>query len=390
MRIEFRISVPAPAPSTPGASSLQVLCCSPAAVCGGDSAAVELRATATGLEGRNRPKGLLACGGSPLAEVGRDGGTVMGWAGVLLPRGAVCSQLVDSDFYPKVKFLLDILRGFWFHARLLVGRGVLGAPRAVCERRLSAARIYFERADVMPSPLRDAAIRYAELGYPVLPCRPFTRHPQTLTGTRDPEAIWKLWDVEFPPNVAISTNGILVVRVEDKQRAALIPLAETGAPMLLGPGGAPQYFFRQPEGKRWSNTTDSVAPGVSTQGHGGHVLVPPSGTNSPHRERWIDDDFDLRPEELDEPPAWLADRLDELTGLKRLSFNTFPDEPIPEGRREVTLTRIADGLRSCGYCAGGTSWILKEVNDSRCEPPLSRAELRRVQKRVMRYELKWG
>ena len=68
------------------------------------------------------------------------------------------------------------------------------------------------------SNLQEAALYYASLGYKVFPCKPGGKKPITKHGckdaTNDPDEIEKLWKYSPSANVAISTDGLLVVDVD--------------------------------------------------------------------------------------------------------------------------------------------------------------------------------
>jgi hypothetical protein len=64
----------------------------------------------------------------------------------------------------------------------------------------------------------DAAVRYAELGYPIFPCAPNDKRPLTANGfldaTVDPARIEAYWSDTPAANVAIATAGLLVVDID--------------------------------------------------------------------------------------------------------------------------------------------------------------------------------
>lgn len=73
------------------------------------------------------------------------------------------------------------------------------------------------------SSLLDAAHRYAELGYSVFPCAPGTKRPLTENGfhdaTTNAEQIERWWSARRNANVAIATQGLLVVDVHAADNA---------------------------------------------------------------------------------------------------------------------------------------------------------------------------
>ncbi len=110
----------------------------------------------------------------------------------------------------------------------------------------------------------DAALGYADLGYAVFPCRPGEKRPLTehglLDATSDLEQIEQWWTQHPDANVAIRTDGLLVVDVDGPDNAWMADrpdelLALSVAPMSLTPRGGRHSVFRQPAGKAWRNTT---------------------------------------------------------------------------------------------------------------------------------------
>ena len=64
----------------------------------------------------------------------------------------------------------------------------------------------------------QAAIRCAELGYPVFPCAPGGKSPLTERGfhdaTVDPEQIEKWWSQHPSANIGIPTAGLVVIDID--------------------------------------------------------------------------------------------------------------------------------------------------------------------------------
>src|SRR3989338_1554075 len=124
--------------------------------------------------------------------------------------------------------------------------------------------------------LLDAAIRYAELGYPVFPCAPGRKVPITLHGfknaTTDAAQIEAWWTEHPDANIGIPTAGLLVVDVDGQGNSwpgdpdMAQDLAR--APMAFTPSGGRHYIFKQSIGKAWKNTVGVIAPEVDTRADG--------------------------------------------------------------------------------------------------------------------------
>ena len=238
----------------------------------------------------------------------------------------------------------------------------------------------------------EEAIRYAELGYPVFPCVPGDKHPLCehglLDATTDLEQIERWWEVTPDANVAMRTDGLLVIdldegntwHADDPDR--LYDLAV--APLSLTPNSGRHYIFRQPTGRSFRNTAGRLAPHVDTRADGGYIVIPPSSLNG-KEYRWARGmSLDQRREELPEPPLWLIEELDPAVDT------TVPivvdSNKIPAGQRNETLARLAGNMRRVGMSEAEIGAALEEANANRCVPPLDYQEVQRIAASVARYE----
>jgi predicted P-loop ATPase len=169
--------------------------------------------------------------------------------------------------------------------------------------------------------LVEYALAYAELGFYVFPCHaPMKRegwncsceawkreklspdfdcsnpgkHPRTQNGlddaTTDPEQIkrwWRQW-----PNANIGINcgqsGILVVdldKYKDGYQGDDLELNEETVTCLSGGGGA-HLYYRMLNDDTFGNRNKKLPAGIDIRGHGGYVIVPPSGHESGGEYRW--------------------------------------------------------------------------------------------------------
>ncbi|MBU1675340.1 bifunctional DNA primase/polymerase, partial [bacterium] len=224
--------------------------------------------------------------------------------------------------------------------------------------------------------LLQAALRYAELGYPVFPCVPGGKAPATAHGfldaTTDAGQIEAWWARHPEANVAMPTAGQLVIDVDgaenpwpgDAQKAEGL----AGCPVSRTPRGGRHYIFRQPEGKKWNSTASRLAPKVDTRANGGYIVLPPSIVGGKPYQ-WAGD-FASGPSDLPEPPAWLVDQVEGGADL----FAQGTDGPaediqdttqgapvapegvtaaaggnlIPAGHRNATLARLGGAMRRVG------------------------------------------
>ncbi len=247
------------------------------------------------------------------------------------------------------------------------------------------------------NPLLRAAIWYADLGYPVFPCVPAEKRPLTehglLDATADAEQIERWWTEHPDANVAIRTDGLLVIDIDGPDNPWLADqpdrlLALAAAPTSLTPRGGRQFIFRQPFGKAWRNTAGRLAPHVDTRANGGYILVASSVFNG-KTYRWADGQpLDLSPNRLPEPPAWLTESLDRITEPQaECTPRASPlSESIPHGQRNATLARLAGVMRRAGMSATEILASLNRVNIERCRPCLDAREVAQIAGSIARYE----
>ncbi len=252
------------------------------------------------------------------------------------------------------------------------------------------------------SALLDAALRYAERGYPVFPCAGGEKAPLTPHGfkdaTTDSVQIEAWWERHPDANVAMPTAGLLVVDVDGadntwpEEPTRVLDLS-CGA-VSLTPRGGRHYIFRQPPGKGWGNTAGRVAPKVDTRANGGYILLPPSVVDG-KEYRWGEGFALDEVAGLPEPPEWLTAALDALgangapTGAHRApqGHDLAPDgNVIPRGQRNATLARLGGTMRRVGMSEEEILPALLQVNQRRCQPPLPEGEVERIAASVSRYQ----
>lgn len=258
----------------------------------------------------------------------------------------------------------------------------------------------------------QAALRYAELGYPVFPCVPGGKAPATAHGFLDamtePGQIEAWWTARPDANIGMPTAGLLVVDVDGADNPwpgdHLEALGE--CPVSLTPRGGRHYIFRQPAGKAWSSTAGRLAPKVDTRANGGYIVLPPSVVNGkPYR--WAEN-FETCPADLPEPPAQLVAQVEGGTdlfaqGASRpaedgpVAAHGAPLAPqgatsaaggnaIPTGHRNATLARLGGAMRRVGMSQEEILAALARANQDRCRPPLKDREIERIAASVARYE----
>lgn len=251
-------------------------------------------------------------------------------------------------------------------------------------------------AGAPPSPMLQAALWYADLGYPVFPCAPGQKTPLTghglLDATTDAERIERWWTQHPDANVALRTEGLVAIDIDGAGNPWLADEPNKRdelekAPTSLTPRGGRQHLFRQPEGRAWRNTASRIAPHVDTRASGGYICVTPSVVNNkPYR--WADGpSLHIPPEQLPRPPAWLTELLDTAAsgGPTLAACGDTRADAIPSGQRNDTLARLAGWMRRAGMSATEILAALNRVNIERCTPPLDAREVVRIAHSIARY-----
>lgn len=250
--------------------------------------------------------------------------------------------------------------------------------------------------------LQDAAIQYAELGYPVFPCKNGKSPvPLTKRGFKDastnPDQI-EFWWTQYPDaNIGLATGGLLVIDVDGPGNVWLTEERATEfeeAPAARTPRGGWHFVFRRPENVNWRCSAGQLALHVDVRTDGGYIVVSPS--KRPDGEyQWLEGrELSVTAVELSEPPEWLARQLDELVKPKAPATAAHSPRPtfdqacsvIPNGQRNSTLASIAGKMRQAGLSESEILTGLEQVNRTRCNPGLDAAEVAKIATSIARYQ----
>jgi len=247
--------------------------------------------------------------------------------------------------------------------------------------------------------LLQAAKDYGAAGFPVVHLVPGKKVPRLKGGyksaTTNQAAIEKLWAGCPTANVGIATgekSGLLVVDVDPRHggEATMRQWQSSGwlpddTPRARSAHGGWHFYFRLPE-KLKNAPSKGVADGVDIKANGGYIVAPPSKLADGGQYRW---EVRLSQEALREPPPELTEFLAKtLWPRKRPPAQGRNDAelpPIPEGSRNMELTRLAGKLRAVGLSVKAIQAALQVVNQERCQPPLPEDELQRIAESMGRY-----
>ena len=233
-----------------------------------------------------------------------------------------------------------------------------------------------------------AALAYAERGWAVLPLQPLGKKPINEMGSRgattDPAQIRRWWTESPNANVGIATgsaSGITVLDVDRKNGKN----GETSLKGLLnGHDVLATLEARTPSGGRHlifagvdvRNSASALGEGLDVRGEGGYIVAPPSITAT-GRYEWTND------APVAAMPPWLA------MPSKTVCVDFSPTS-IGQGVRNTHLASLAGTMRARGMSRASIEVALLRENDERCDPPLSRTEVRKIAKSIARYEPSGG
>lgn len=274
-----------------------------------------------------------------------------------------------------------------------------------------------ESPSVTPEPalskMAIAALWYAENGLPVFPlawrpkgggcscgradCSAKGKHPMIPGGfhsaTKDP-AIIKSWWAAWPDaNIGLPTgpvSGLWVLDIDPKHGGDetldnLIleygRFTDAAAVQITGGGG--KHLAFKWTGAPIRNSAGKIGPGIDVRGEGGYIVVSPSLHSSGRRYIWDGIGNTKGLLHLTAAPAWLVELVMDRAPAK--VSHGQPEAPIPEGQRNPTLTREAGAMRRRGLSPEAIAAALLVLNEQRCQPPLSEAEVRQIAESIGHY-----
>lgn len=261
--------------------------------------------------------------------------------------------------------------------------------------------------------MKSDALRYAELGYSVLPlhsivdgvctchlkksCQKPGKHPRTPHGVKDATTdhaqIEKWWSEHPISNIGIAMGRISnIVALDIDPRNGGIQtlnrlrkeLGQINAMVRARTGGGGQHLiFKYPEQTLKSHTAGTLlGPGVDMISDGSILIVPPSRHKSGAKYGWKMGRSLLHQSPTNIPSNWL-DRIAKNT-------SSAPELPhgmvcVAEGGRNNHLTSIAGKLQNSGLKSEAILAALLISNDSECVPPLSSQEVKTIVASVTEY-----
>lgn len=249
------------------------------------------------------------------------------------------------------------------------------------------------------SPQGEAALVYAERGWPVVPlhspaagecscgqarCPSIGKHPRTTRGlldaSTDLSTVARWWGQWPDANVGLRTGVWADVLDLDSAQAV-----EEFEHLVRDSGTDPMTFpsvytakgfhvyFQVTGGKNLVG----LRSGWDWRGVNGYAVAPPSLHATGHLYEWRTPVTGVVPA----APGFL------LQLLKQKSRIEVPgQEPIPEGKRNAALASMAGSMRQRGMSQAAIQAALAAENAARCQPPLDDDEVRQIAASVSRYE----
>lgn len=150
-----------------------------------------------------------------------------------------------------------------------------------------------------PGALRNSAIYYASVGWPVFPLTPGGKTPLTRHGFKDAttnlDQVNTWWATTPQANIGVPTGGRFDVIDIDNPHGFTslttyrLELEQAGHPLpqplgIAHTGNGGKHWLIPPTGK--GNATH-LRPGIDYRGIGGYIVVPPSTLTNGQRYTWI-------------------------------------------------------------------------------------------------------
>jgi len=254
--------------------------------------------------------------------------------------------------------------------------------------------------------IHEMALRYAELGYSVIPLAPKAKLPLLSSWApyqerrATPEEI-DGWFEQWPSaNIAIVcgavSGGLVVIDVDGAGNPWPGTTGELpAAAVSLTGGGGRQFFMRIPEGTDLGNSVGNLAARVDIRANGGYVVAPPSIHPLTNQEyRWAIPLTCPAPE-LPLIPEWVLAILRRNRDTQTRGEATPEDKAgafaqllagVDEGARNDAAARLAGHYFGKGLERTEVDVILRDWN-AKNRPPMADKELVAVIESIGKREL---
>lgn len=243
------------------------------------------------------------------------------------------------------------------------------------------------------TPTLDAAITYAAHGLKSFPLPTKSKIPSPGSrgfkdATADGGVLHRRFVAAGPDaNIAIATgDGLLILDIDSSTAEAWLEERAVAGDRLprtwVATSGKGRHIYLRIDRPVRSTPLAKVAgfaeEGSRVKAEGGYVLAPPSVHPDGPVYAWVD-----QPAAIAAAPTWLLALLDEPRAAPRQDMSA--GAPFPEGGRNSGLAAEAGRLRRRGLSPAAIEAELRELNRTRCRPPLDDDEVLAVARSVSRY-----
>lgn len=243
--------------------------------------------------------------------------------------------------------------------------------------------------------VRDWALRYAKMGWPVFPLSGKHPLPQSngfKDASTDEAKVGKMWKTGSHYNVGIATGFAFWVLDIDLKTGGddsleSLELKHGKLPPTLqqitGTGGR-HYLFQVPQDLTVKNSAGAVAPGIDVRGVGGYIVAPPSVHPDTGRNYAWDGLNEIEQDPILPAPEWLIDAIRKHQSHNAPALTVIPLQITAGGRNDLLFRRAAS-LRNHGFEKDELISVLTTLNTSRCNPPLPIPEIIKIAESVCKY-----
>lgn len=276
------------------------------------------------------------------------------------------------------------------------------------------------QGSIQANEVLQAATRYADLGFKVIPlhginangctcskgkdCDKPGKHPRivdwTNQATADKEKLTEWFTRWSNSNIGLATgatNGIIAIDIDPRHGGdySIADLQNEYGKLpdtveQLTGGGGQHLLFKYP-GYTIQNKV-SIAPGVDIRGDGGQIVVSPSIHESGNRYEWEASSILGEVEIAELPKQWIdfikagaVKKTDNVINSEAAKLHV--SRGITDGSRNGTLFKLCCSLRTQGYEKDEILQLIRQVNLNRCKPPLEDSEIEEmVDNLCKRYE----
>lgn len=231
----------------------------------------------------------------------------------------------------------------------------------------------------------EYALHYAQLGWSVIPVgkdkKPLLAWASYQNKRASVEQIRAWWDQWPEANIGIVTgrvSNLVVIDIDDEEGLQLLENKQPDildSTLVCGTGGGGYHlYYRHPNRRKKIPNGVRVLPGVDVRADGGYVIAPPSVHFTGNTYEWT------RKVPVSGAPTFLKRVLagDTPSRLQELDWEIN----VPEGERDVELTRRAGKLFNADMPTAEVFEILRNWNQKHCNPPLPDAQVRKIVKSI--------